>query len=289
MIEKRLDFVAVGSFKTGTTWIYNYLQFLPEVCVPSKVKETFFFDRKYYKGIEFYFSHFPDYKQGQLMGEVAPSYFHSEKAPFRIHQLNHQCKIIVTLREPTDRLVSYYLHMLQRGDISKTTSFREAIDKKNILFNSSRYYYHLSRWLNLFSKNNVIILFYETLKNNPKEFASELCFQLGIEFRGIPPILNQRVNEGKVPVNYALAKSLYQGIRLLRSHELHSLVNFGKNLGLQKLLFRRKYPDDNIIQTEDLNYALALISDDIKMLEKSLGLDLSIWRDSWNRKGLTFV
>ena len=286
MREYPLDFVVVGSFKTGTTWIYQYLQSCQAVCVPDKVKETFFFDCKYLKGLEFYFAHFPDYHSSQLVGEVAPSYFHSEDASARIHQLNPQCKIIVTLREPTERLVSYYLHLLRHGDIPKKTSFRQALATYDILLNSSQYYYHISRWRRLFGKDNVRILFYELLKNSPEKFAMQLCQELGIEFRGIPENLNQRVSEGKMPVNYDLVRVFYQTIRLLRSYELHSLVNFGKSLGLQKFLYQDQKAAHPSITIEDLNDALTLISEDIRLLEESLGLDLSIWRESWTRKGL---
>ncbi len=47
-----LDFIIIGPQKAGTTWIYEYLKTLPGVCVPVKVKETFFFDKYYHKVIK---------------------------------------------------------------------------------------------------------------------------------------------------------------------------------------------------------------------------------------------
>lgn len=284
MVEYQLDFVAVGPFKTGTTWIYEYLKMHSNVCVPTQTKETFFFDHKYNKGIDYYFSYFED-KTKKILGEIAPSYFQSLEAPERIHKLNPQCKIIVTLREPIDRLISYYLHLLRCGDIGKETSFRETLREGTIL-NSSKYYYHLSRWITLFGATNVKVLYYELLRDVPDEFTLNLCDKIGVKYWEIPQQLIQRINPNEVPVNYDLIRFLYKTTRLLRERELHSIVNFGKSMGWHKLLFTKK-PIVHNIRPEDLQYALVLISEDIKLLETSLGLDLSVWRDTWNRKGLT--
>lgn len=40
--QNKLDFVVVGPFKTGTSWIYNYLSDYQQIALPKKVKETFF-------------------------------------------------------------------------------------------------------------------------------------------------------------------------------------------------------------------------------------------------------
>ncbi len=131
-LATRLDFVAVGPFKTGTSWMYSYLVDYNQVALPTKVKETFFFDSKFSKGTDWYYSHFDQIKNSQKVGEVAPSYFNSIEAPERIRQINPNCKIIVTLREPVSRLVSFYLHMKQRGEIAPQTSFVEALSQINI-------------------------------------------------------------------------------------------------------------------------------------------------------------
>jgi hypothetical protein len=285
MAEYQLNFLAVGPFKTGTTWIYEYLKMHDNICVPKRTKETFFFDKKYSKGIDYYFSYFDQDNTNKILGEIAPSYFHSPEAPYRIHDLNPNCKIIVTLREPIDRLISYYLHMLRRGDIGKETSFRDVLQQENFL-NSSKYYYHLSRWISLFGAANVKILYYELLRDKPDKFVKYLCQAVGVKNLAIQPKISREINTAGVPINYDLIRLLYKTTRLLRKRELHGLVNFGKSLGWHNLLFKKNYKFDHI-PPEELEYALALISEDIKMLEESLGLDLFVWRESWHRKNLT--
>lgn len=65
-----LDFVAVGPEKTGTTWIYSYLK-EPGVCFPLEVKEIFFFDKFYNKGLGWYMCHFKHCQAESRKGEVA--------------------------------------------------------------------------------------------------------------------------------------------------------------------------------------------------------------------------
>jgi hypothetical protein len=279
-MNHKLNFVAVGPFKTGTSWMYNYLQYHPQVCLPRVVKETFFFDKKYSQGLDWYFSHFGKLDERKLIGEVAPSYFHSVEATERIYRLNPQCKIIVSLREPISRLVSFYLHMLQRGELAPKTSFIEALEQRISLVNTSLYYHHLSRWINLFGREQVNIVFYESLKNFPQKFAEELCTELSIQSILIPEQLNSKVNERQAPVNHTLSKITYRITKLLHDKGLHKIVDYGKNIGIKKIIFKKESVDFKLTEQEK-KYAISLIEKDIKELKNSLGIDLSCWQGDW--------
>ncbi len=286
MAKYNLDFVAVGPMKTGTSWIYKYFKFHDQVSVPTKVKETYFFNRKYEKGIDWYFSHFSEIRGDKLVGEVNPAYFMSPEASNRIYQINPQCKIVVTLREPIDRFISHYLHAL-RGNVNipQKTSLREALQTKKYLLNSSKYYQPLSRWISIFGKDNVKILFYELLKDDPQKFVDELCCQLGIKSIEIPEYLNCRVGYRREPVNYTLSKMSSMFKKFLGENELHEVVNLAKKIGLKSLIYKKERLDFNA-DIQDLEYAFNMIIEDIIMLENSLGLDLSVWREIWKLKGL---
>ena len=90
MSEKQLDFVAVGPFKTGTSWIYNYLINYQQVALPTTVKETFFFDRQFDRGLDWYYSHFELLgEKPKKVGEIAPSYFPFQEARSCREELPH--------------------------------------------------------------------------------------------------------------------------------------------------------------------------------------------------------
>ena len=287
MSAKQLDFVAVGPFKTGTSWIYNYLINYQQIALPTKVKETFFFDNdeKFERGLDWYYSHFTQIKLEQKIGEIAPSYFHSMEAPIRIHQHNPQCKIVVTLREPISRLVSFYRHKKQRGEIEPKTSLSQAISQKKSLYSSALYYFHLSRWIDIFGADNVRVIFFENLVESPIDFARELCDKLETNLEDSSQDLSQKVNASQVPISYSVSKMVYRSVNTLHDFGLHKLVEHGKNLGIKQLLNRKKVMNLQL-DTSEYIYAFNLLKRDIMLLETDLNFDLSNWKTLWIKKGI---
>jgi hypothetical protein len=285
MPTNQLDFVAVGPFKTGTSWIYNYLMNYQQLALPTKVKETFFFDSKFEMGLDWYYSHFSDLEPNKMVGEIAPSYFHSMEAPERIYEVNPNCKILVTLREPVSRLVSYYSHLQQRGEVKPGASLTEALSEQEVLQDTSLYYYHLCRWIEVFGVQNVAVILFEKLQVSPDDFAQEILQNLGIEKEDINYDLSKKVNASQVPVNHYLAKIVYDGVNFLHNQGLHKIVDYGKKIGIQQFIFSKKSQKPQLSQAELMN-AFNLCKEDILLLESNLNLDLSEWRKNWSEKGI---
>ena len=285
MPTPQLDFVAVGPFKTGTSWIHNYLADYQRVALPAKVKETFFFDRKFDRGEDWYYSHFAAIEEHQKVGEIAPSYFSSVEACARIHQLYPNCKIIVTLREPVARLQSFFQHMKQRGEIEPKCTFTQAIRQTETLFSSGQYYFHLSRWIDTFGLDNVEVIFFEELAKSPTDFSQTLCEKIGLEVESTSKDLAEKVNSAQAPVNYNLAKVTYLGVNLLHNLGLHKLVDLGKNLGFKQLLNSKKAAKVELTP-EEFAAALNLVKDDVLKLETELELDISAWKKTWQERGV---
>ena len=285
MSDRQLNFVAVGPLKTGTSWIYDYLIDYERVALPTKVKETFFFDCKYDQGLDWYFSHFAESELEQKqVGEIAPSYFHSDTATQKIYAHNPQCKILITLREPVARLVSFYQHMQQRGEIKPDTSFIEAVSTQKVVLDSARYYHHLSRWLETFGRENVAVILFENLKQSPADFAQELCQKLNLELEDTERDLGKKVNASYSPVNHNLSKIAYSSVNLLHRVGLHKVVDYGKSLGVKKILFSGK-PQKTEVTNADKQAAFDLIKADLIQLEKYTDLDLSTWKTVWQEFG----
>src|SRR5437016_1278873 len=203
----RLSFVLVGPQRTGTTWFHEYLATCPDAVVPTKLKETFFFDRYYEKGLEWYASHFREVPEDARAGEVAPTYFHAPEAPQRIAAVNPQCRIVITLREPVGRLVSLYHHEQRYGMIPVHEGLLRALDTHPELLESSRYATHCRRWSETFGPSNVQIVLMEDLASDPEAVVRDVCRFLRVERVPIPPALAGPVNTGRRPYNYAVSRS----------------------------------------------------------------------------------
>lgn len=192
------NFIIIGASKCGTTSLYNYLIKHPNIKSAFQ-KEPNFFDIHFDKGITFYKSQFPLYRKGLITGEASPTYLFYPPTPQRIASLIPSVKLIVLLRNPIDRAYSLYHHNLKYLGNKDPYSFEKAIrqepkrlDKKleKILEDESSYdrkdyyilhkkYYHraylrsciyinfIKQWLNVFSREQVLILKSEDLYNNP--------------------------------------------------------------------------------------------------------------------------
>jgi hypothetical protein len=145
------------------------------------VKETEFFDRRYSKGLTWYRKRFEPVAAGLPIGEMAATYFYSNQARERISRLIPHARIICTLRDPVERLYSLYRIRCASGSLR--CSFPEAIGRDRELIESSRYGFHLARWIELFGRERVLVLLYEHFVEDPQGYVGEIC-----RFIGIPPV-----------------------------------------------------------------------------------------------------
>ena len=120
------DFVIVGAQKAGTTALYAYLRWHPDITGPS-FKEVSFFDRHYAQGERWYRAHLP-IRRRALVGEASPSYLFHPLAPERVKRLIPNARLIALLRDPVERAFSHYQHEVALG--REELSFEDAIDRE---------------------------------------------------------------------------------------------------------------------------------------------------------------
>ncbi len=127
-----IDFLIIGAQRGGTKSLYDYLLLHPSV-VPAIKPAIHFFDIHYEMGIDWYVRHFPMLSgyyggkklDGHITGEASSCYLHHPLAPERIMKHCPKAKLIVMLRNPTDRAYSHYRHAVRQG--KETLSFSMAL------------------------------------------------------------------------------------------------------------------------------------------------------------------
>ena len=187
-----VDFIICGAQKSGTTALDSYLREHPDICMAEN-KEVHFFDNE-----SFFESSKPDYKkyhssfrpnlsQHDLVGEATPIYMYWKDAAKRIWEYNPNMKLIVLLRNPIERAYSHW--NMERSRNAENLSFidairserkrcREALPLQHRVYSYiDRGYYleQLRRLWHYFSKNNVLILKSDYLRNRPEETLKEVC------------------------------------------------------------------------------------------------------------------
>jgi len=117
------NFIIVGFPKCGTTSLYEYLVQHPSI-LPAFQKEIFFFIWHAKKGMLWYRANFPTVitkfiqklrKRKFVTGEATPSYLLYPKVARQIHNMNPNTKLIVLMRNPTDKAFSNFNHLVREG------------------------------------------------------------------------------------------------------------------------------------------------------------------------------
>jgi hypothetical protein len=200
------NFLILGAQKAGTTALYAYLRWHPQVTGPS-FKEVSFFDRHYHRGERWYRAHFPA-RRRTAIGEASPSYLFHPLAPERVAALLPGVRLLALLRNPVDRAFSQYQHEVALG--REPLSFEEAIaaederlrgEVEHMLTDPAyfshawwnytyvargRYAEQLERWYAAFPRERLLVVLTEDLAAETGATYRRVLEFLGLEPRELP-------------------------------------------------------------------------------------------------------
>lgn len=280
-MDFRLDFLAVGPQRTGTTWLDRMLRAHPALCLPKNVKETRFFDQHRGKGKAWYAWHFRHCQTGQQCGEVAPTCLDVPEALRRIRANHPGCKIIVSLRDPAERAFSLYLHHRRKGRVRGT--FREAVARIPRIVEAGHYARHVPGWIRAFGRDHVHFVLLEDIKARPERTLERLYTFLGVSpAEASSAVAEEKVNVATMTRFPRLARAAAALATKLRARRLHRLVEWGKRLGLKRVFAsgsEAKIPELSPDERQELTATYAC---DIAYVEEVLGRDLAGWSQAVN-------
>jgi len=266
--NKTPNFLIIGAPRAGTTWIDKNIRCHPEIFLPAK-KEIHFFDNDFDKGLDYYSSFFSSATDEKAIGEITPSYLHRGNVAERIFDTLGDIKLILCLRNPTERLYSRYWNAKGKFKENKDLSFEEKIQTKEEFITEGFYYNHLEKYLRLFSKENILILFYEDLSNDPTNFLKSIYTFLEVDESFEAPLINGKINAAaskKLLGKSILLNYLSRGLRKIKFYSYSQKI---------ESLNRAKLPSMKAETRKWLTQEVYLKSN--KELEKFLGKDLNHW------------
>lgn len=227
------NFLLVGAQKGGTTSIVQYVYHHANVCVPTPhpgqhaSKEAHVFDETatYALGLEHYQQLFQQCKEARFVMDATPGYLIWPERVYDFYQQQGTAdtvKILVSLREPVSREMSWYRHMRRSYHNNETTHYLERIIKvdgtvrsfkehveENIVrsfeepvHNFGLYAHWLERWFRLFPRNNILVVSYDEFKANSTHVLEQLHRFLDIPVKTLEPAshFNSRhVDPGPMP------------------------------------------------------------------------------------------
>lgn len=275
--EARLpDFIVVGPPRTATTWLDNVLR--GYVVLPAGVKETHFFARNYDRGVDWYSAHFSKSDPCQKVGEVCAAYFENPDARERIYHHVPDCKIVCTLRNPVDRLYSYYKLMRQGGKTE--LPFEDAIRTHPKMLKFSRYASILRRWHGTFGKTNVLVAFNDDLEADPQSYVDQVTRFIGVGSIKVAAATIPHARRNTIetaPRSAALARAARQLRSSLGANGFYGVRSFLNRAGVWRYCFQGGAPFGPM-QPETRLWLQQQLATEIEQLEQLTGRDLAAWR-----------
>ncbi len=193
--------LVIGVHKGGTTSLYKYLGDHPAICQPLQ-KELHFFTPLVYgqqtKSIEVYYKNFTSCTDNQYLLDVSPSYLYGSLELIQAISALNEPKIIVVLRNPVERFISFYKQGISSGRIDRKTDLSTYISQAESEFRKFEqdgiqkdtfenrglregcYALYLQEWMDHFRSDFKIVLF-DDLIQNQKEILNDICAWLTLD------------------------------------------------------------------------------------------------------------
>lgn len=227
------DFLIIGAQKCGTSTLFDYISQHYQVIPPLK-KEMHYFDKKYNLSSYWYRAHFPLKKElgkDKITGEKSTDYIYHPEGAERIKETIGKPKLILILRNPAERAISQYQHMVRAGRENRNPqmAFREekeflkSISQKDISkasfvnkkkFNKYSTFSYIRKGLYLgqiksfyeyFTPDQLFIESTENLKIDPNNIIKRIYQFLDIDTQFLPDDLTPK-NRGKYKLDENLTE-----------------------------------------------------------------------------------
>ena len=188
------DALVIGGMRCGSSSLYQWLREHPDV-YRTLFKELHFFDFNFHRGTNWYRAFYPVRTSDVLTFDATPSYMAYPSAAWRAREVVPHARLIVLLRNPTERAWSHYRFRRSKGYESRT--FAEVIaselgsgKKMNIdsvttaaglpLVAGGLYADQLRPWFELFGRKNIMVLDSDRMFGDPSATWREVQSFLGL-------------------------------------------------------------------------------------------------------------
>jgi hypothetical protein len=298
------DLYIVGAPRTGTGFLWRGLLSHPGVFM-SRPKEPLYFcsdldtgtaadDRSFIRDARTYLSLFEAASTDALLGEACVYNLFSTVAAAAIQRVQPAARLIISLREPIAQMISF--HGIRRGEGQEDLPFADAIAAQPERLVGRRlprhavivpayqyravasYAAQVARYLEVFPRDQVLILFYEDLQKDATAWLTST-----LDFLGLPPA--GAVVPGVVNRHWAtrwpwLAGAMRSERVLAASKRVvpRRLHPIGRNWAVRLVRANRQVAPVTQIDPRLRAELRAELADDVARLEHLLDIDLS---DRW--------
>lgn len=181
MNRKLPDFAVLGPLRGGTTSLYHLLDQVDGLCM-SEFKEPDYFieEMNWSKGCDWYCGLFAE--PDKICGDISPNYSSSDKfhnVADRLHAANPAARLIVIIRDPTERAISHYRQIWLEGRALPAPDRLDDTFEGRHVIEGSRYMSWLAPYMALFPKEQFLFLPFRQLVEHPADAVRKVCEFVG--------------------------------------------------------------------------------------------------------------
>jgi hypothetical protein len=304
------DFLVIGAPKAGTTALHAALARHPGLYM-SAIKEPKFFltdgppparggpgDALTYREHVWrradYEALFDPAPAGTLRGESTPLYLYDRAAMRRIRQAIPDARLIVIVRDPVERAHSNWTHLWSAG-LEPVGDFVRACGEEERRIAAGwasfwhyiglgRYGEQLEHLFTLFPAEQVLVLRYRLLVDEPEQTLDRICEFLGVEQGVIAEIPRQNVTAHPEPTLAHRAVSLAQRAGSATGRLIPGLTAATLTGPLERFL-QRNSRERQPLSWEQRQELIPRFETDIKLLGQVTGEDFTDWLLPRDRSG----
>ena len=305
------DFLVIGAPKAGTTALHTALARHPELYL-SPVKEPKFFltndgppptrggpgDAQTYRE---HIWRWDDYEAlfnaapaAALCGESMPFYLYDRGAQRRIRALIPEARLIVLVRDPVERAHSNWAHLWSAGREPIEDFVRAcAEEERRIAAGWSAFWHYiqlgkygeqLDHLFGLFPREQVLIIRYRGLIDEPARVLDEICAFLGVRQGVITEIPRENVTAH--PERSVTHKALSRALRGIEEAGRHLPGSFGTSVTARiERNLQRGAGSRQPLTWQERQAVLPQLEHDIRLLEQITDTDYGDWLQPRERSG----
>lgn len=189
-------FIVIGAKKAGTTSLYRHLLDHPAVWLPESKRIEFFSTARWELGTSWYEDQFARGRRAPARGEISTSYTRFPivpDVPARMRAVVPDVRLLYLVRDPLERIESHYRHLVVEGSEMRPIDVAVLANPAEYIARS-RYHLQVTRYLEHFPREQLLLLTTEALRDDPGATLSQVYAFLGVDPAHRPRDLDVRAN-----------------------------------------------------------------------------------------------
>ena len=292
MTKARPNLFIIGAMKSGTTSLHVLLGQHPSIFMSEPKEPCYFVDADrlkqawpemwqtgFWRSEDAYLRLFSSVKDERYVGESSTDYSKRQifnGVPARIAKFNPNSRFIYIMRDPVERTISHYWHMVKYREERRL--ILEALRNEADYIYTSYYAYQLAPYIDLFGRKRLYSLTFEELKKDPVTATREIFGWLGVDADFAPVNALEARNATPEEIRQVIGPRLLW--RLRHSGLWDRVGNLCpkplRELGVR--MVQRKLRRSEVDVSEAENYLRPILTRQTEELSAMLGREFKEWR-----------